>query len=101
LIDFLQHLTSTKDLIVQELNSIPGFKCISPDGCYVAFTDITETGKSSQEMHDFLLKEAKVAVVPGLKEWFGKGAEGYIRMSFASSEEVVSEALYRIKKSLR
>jgi bifunctional pyridoxal-dependent enzyme with beta-cystathionase and maltose regulon repressor activities len=52
-------------------------------------------------MHDFLLKEAKVAVVPGLKEWFGKGAEGYIRMSFASSEEVVSEALYRIKKSLR
>jgi aminotransferase len=101
LIDFLQHLTSTKDLIIQELNSIPGFKCISPDGCYVAFTDITETGKSSQEMHDFLLKEAKVAVVPGLKEWFGKGAEGYIRMSFASSKEVVSEALYRIKKSLR
>ena len=51
-------------------------------------------------MADYLLKEAKVAVVPGLKQWFGDGAEGYIRMSFATSEEIVQEAIYRIKNSL-
>jgi aspartate/methionine/tyrosine aminotransferase len=69
------------------------------DGCYVAFTNITETKKSSQEIYDLLLQEAKVAVVPGLKQWFGEGAEGHIRMSFATSE-VIYEAMDRIKTVL-
>ena len=98
LTDFLNHLNEIKDLTVNELNSIPGFKCIAPEGCYVAFTNITQTNKSSSEMHEFLLKEAKVAIVPGLKQWFGDGAEGYIRMSFATSKEIMSEAISRIKK---
>jgi len=66
----------------------------------VAFTDIRGTGKSSAEMAELLLKEAKVAVVPGSKQWFGAGAEGYIRMSFATSADVISEALQRIKQTL-
>ena len=48
-----------------------------------------------------LLNETKVAVVPGLKQWFGDGAEGYIRMSFASSEEILTDALGRVKKYLK
>jgi aspartate/methionine/tyrosine aminotransferase len=36
------------------------------------FTNITETKKTSQEIYDLLLQEAKVAVVPGLKQWFEK-----------------------------
>jgi aspartate/methionine/tyrosine aminotransferase len=96
--DFLVHLTKMKDLTVNELNSIPNFECIAPEGCYVAFTNIKGTKKSSQEIQDILLNEAKVLVVPGLKQWFGDGAEGYIRMSFATSEEILTEALSRIKK---
>jgi aminotransferase len=97
---FLRHLTAMRSLIVKELNSIPGFSCIAPQGCYVAFVDIRNTGKTSEEMHQFLLKEAKVAVVPGLKQWFGEGAEGYIRLSFASSEAILADALNRIKKAM-
>lgn len=96
--DFLVHLTKMKDLTVNELNSIPNFECIAPEGCYVAFTNIKGTKKSSQEIQDILLNEAKVLVVPGLKQWFGDGAEGYIRMSFATSEEILTDALSRIKK---
>ena len=96
--DFLVHLTKMKDITVNELNSIPNFECIAPEGCYVAFTNIKGTKKSSQEIQDILLKEAKVLVVPGLKQWFGDGAEGYIRMSFATSEEILTDALSRIKK---
>ena len=48
-----------------------------------------------------LLNETKVAFVPGLKQWFGDGAEGYIRMSFASSEEILTDALGRVKKYLK
>jgi len=47
------------------------------------------------------LKEAKVAVVPGLKKWFGDGADGYIRMSFATSDQILNEAIQRIKSVVK
>ncbi len=98
--DFLKHLQLMRDLCVGELNAVDGFKCIAPEGCYVAFVNISETGKTSKEVQQLLLDEAKVAVVPGLKEWFGDGAEGYIRLSFATSGEVLNEALLRIKTAM-
>lgn len=98
--NFLTHLHSMRSLVVNELNSIPGFKCISPEGCYVAFADITGTNKSNKEIHELLFNTAKVAVVPGLKEWFGEAATGHIRVSFATSEEILKEAFLRIKKTM-
>jgi len=96
--EFLNHLQRMRNLCVNELNSIPGFKCIPPEGCYVAFVDIKETGKTSKKIQEQLLERAGVSVVPGLKEWFGAGADGYIRISFATSEEILTEALSRIRK---
>lgn len=96
--DFLKHLQAMRDMCVKELNSINGFECIAPEGCYVAFVNISGTGKTSTEIYNLLLKEAKVAVVPGLKQWFGEGAENYIRLSFATSEEILSDSLKRIKR---
>lgn len=97
---FVSHLQHMRDLIVTGLNSIEGFNCRTPEGCYVAFTDIRDTGMSSADLAERLLKDAKVAVVPGSKQWFGAGAEGYIRMSFATSEAVITEAIHRIKENL-
>jgi len=98
--EFLVHLQKMRDLAVAELNATHGFKCISPEGCYVAFTDITGTNKTSQEIYQLLLDKAKVAVVPGAKQWFGEGAEGFIRMSFATSESILGEALHHIKTTV-
>lgn len=98
--NFVVHLQKMRDLCTVSLNAIPGFHCIPPEGCYVAFTNITGTGKSSKEIHQLLLEQAKVAVVPGAKEWFGEGAEGFIRMSFATSEAILGDALYRIKNTM-
>jgi len=98
---FVAHLQNMRDLCVTELNRIEGVHCIAPEGCYVAFANITGTGKSSSDIHTLLLNEAKVAVVPGLKQWFGEGAEGYIRLSFATSEGILSEALKRIRNTLK
>jgi aminotransferase len=97
---FLQHLQQQRDYTVSKLNEIPGVQCLSPQGCFVAFADIRETGLSSERMHQYLLQRARVAVVPGLKEWFGVGAEGYIRISFATSTEILSEAISRIQQSI-
>ncbi len=98
--NFLIHLQKMRDLCDRELNATHGFHCIPPEGCYVAFTNITGTGMTSKEVHQLLMDKARVAVVPGAKEWFGQGAEGFIRMSFATSEDILGEALHRIKSTV-
>jgi aspartate/methionine/tyrosine aminotransferase len=99
--DFLRHLQTMRDLCVHALNDITGFRCVLPEGCYVAFADISATGMSSREMQELLFTEARVAVVPGLPEWFGDGADGYIRLSFATTREILTNALDRIKNTIQ
>ena len=88
-----------RSIIVNRFNGLTGFKCYYPEGCYLAFVNIKETGLSSKEVYDLLLNKAKVAVVPGLPQWFGTEAEGYIRLSFATSEMLIEEAMNRIQKT--
>ena len=97
---FLQHLSNMRTLCTEAINNIDGFSCIAPEGCYVSFVDIKQTGMSSEELHFYLLQEAKVAVVPGLKKWFGEGAEGYIRISFATSEDILMQAFSNINNAM-
>lgn len=97
---FVSHLYQMRNLCVTELNSIKGVSCYAPEGCYVAFANIQQTGKTNQEIHQILLEQAQVAVVPGLKEWFGEGANGYIRLSFATSTEILTKALAQTKNVL-
>lgn len=99
--DFLQHLQRMRDLCVNSLNRIGGVRCLAPAGCYVAFPDITGTGLSSGEMQELLFNEARVAVVPGLPEWFGDGANGHIRLSFATSAEILTQAMERITNTIQ
>jgi aminotransferase len=99
--EFVNHLHAMRDHAVDRLNQIPGFTCTYPEGCYVAFANITGTGRSSAEIRDILFDQAKVAVVPGLPEWFGPGAAGYIRLSFATSKAILDEALDRITGTIR
>lgn len=99
--DIITHLTEMRALCNKELNSISTISFIPPQGCYVAFVNIKNTGLNSTQVTELLLQEAKVAVVPGKTEWFGPGAEGYIRLSFATNKEILSEGLERIKQTLK
>lgn len=98
--NFVNHLQAMRDLSVERINSIKGISCLAPEGCYVAWINITETGMNSADLQQLLLEKAKVAVVPGLNQWFGAGAEGYIRISFATSETILNEAFNRIHSTL-
>jgi aminotransferase len=98
--NFVDHLQEMRDKTVGAINQIKGFSCRPPEGCYVAWIDIRETGMSSAAMQTLLLQESRVAVVPGLQEWFGSGAEGYIRISFATSSEILDEAFTRIQHTI-
>ena len=83
-----------RDLIVDGLNRIPGFRCHKPKGAFYVFPNITGTGKRSKEMEELLMNEAGVAVLAGTS--FGKFGEGYIRLSYANSQENIKRALEKI-----
>jgi bifunctional pyridoxal-dependent enzyme with beta-cystathionase and maltose regulon repressor activities len=98
--NFVAHLTNMRNICVEGLNKINGIYCPSPQGCYLVFPDITATGFTASELQTILLEKAKVAVVPGLSQWFGERAAGHIRISFATSDEIIQESLYRITKAM-
>ncbi len=81
-------------LVVSGLNKM-GLDCFEPEGAFYAFPNIRSTGLTSEEFAGRLLKEQKVAVVPG--SVFGDCGEGYLRCSYATSYEELTEALARIK----
>jgi aminotransferase len=87
-----------REFIVDELNRI-GLECSKPQGAFYAFPSIKKTGLSSMEFARRLLKEQKVAVVPGSA--FGKSGEGFVRISYASSLDNLKEALNRIEVFLK
>ncbi|WP_461206662.1 pyridoxal phosphate-dependent aminotransferase [Clostridium sp. DL1XJH146] len=86
---------SRRDLLIDEISKIDGLSCLKPKGAFYLFVNITKTGLSSEEFAMRLIKEAKVAVVPG--DGFGKEGSGYIRLSYVTSEEKIIEGMRRLK----
>ncbi|WP_295918192.1 aminotransferase class I/II-fold pyridoxal phosphate-dependent enzyme [Anaerovibrio lipolyticus] len=72
-----------------------GLKCFEPKGAFYIFPDITSTGLSSEEFAEKILMQEHVALVPG--NAFGECGEGFVRCSYATSIEQISEALLRIE----
>ena len=87
-----------RQLIVEGLNAIPGISCVMPRGAFYAFPNITGTGMSSKACADFMLNEAGVACLSGAS--FGPHGEGYLRLSYANSEENIRKALMRMAEAL-
>lgn len=85
-------------LLVDRLNQL-GLKCFNPEGAFYVFPSIQSTGLSSEEFCNRLVKEQRVAVVPGGA--FGKCGEGYVRISYAYSLKHLLEALKRIELFLQ
>jgi aspartate/methionine/tyrosine aminotransferase len=94
----VRELRARRDLIVDGLNRIPGLRCHKPSGAFYVFPNITGTGKRSKEMEELLMNEAGVAVLAGTS--FGKFGEGYIRLSYANSQENIKRALEKIAEVL-
>ena len=81
-------------MFVSGLNRI-GLDCFEPKGAFYAFPSVRSWGLSSEEFAERLLKEQKVAVVPG--NVFGQSGEGFLRCSYATSREELIEALDRME----
>ena len=85
-------------LVWKRLNEM-GLRVFKPRGTFYIFPSIKNTGLTSQEFTEKLIREAKVVVVPG--NAFGKAGEGYIRISYATSYKNLAEAMDRIENFLK
>jgi aspartate aminotransferase len=87
-----------RNWLIPALNEVDGFKCGMPEGAFYAFLDVREltAGKfaTSAEVADLLLNEAHVVVTDGA----GFGAEGYLRISYATSMENLHTAVSKMKQ---
>ncbi|WP_421926653.1 pyridoxal phosphate-dependent aminotransferase [Neoaquamicrobium sediminum] len=82
-------------IVVEGLNALPGFSCITPKGAFYAFPNVRDTGRPAKAFASALLEDAGVALIGGPD--FGVLGEGYLRLSYANSEENILRALERIE----
>lgn len=87
-----------RKLITDGMNKIKGLHQAPIEGAFYGYVDGRETGMSIEALSQMLLNDAHVAVVPGTA--FGASGTGHFRLSFATSDELLSSALERIGKVL-
>lgn len=97
----MQEFKRRHDFLLQRINAIPGMECQPADGAFYAFVSVKnllkQLGlKNDLELSEYLLKEAKVAVVPGS----AFGTDDHIRLSYATSTEILEKALNRIQQAV-
>ncbi len=83
-----------RKLLHAELNKIHGITCLLAEGAFYLFPNITSFGLKDLDFCNRLLDEEKVAAVPGS----AFGAEGYLRLSYATSDEIIQKGVTRLAK---
>lgn len=94
-----QAFQKRRDRIVAGLNDIPGFRCHMPQGAFYAFPNVKALNKSVEDLAQYLLENAGVALLPGTS--FGANGDGFLRLSYANSLDNIDQALGRIKEAVR
>jgi aspartate/methionine/tyrosine aminotransferase len=85
-----------RDIFVKRLNTIPGFRCQTPEGAFYAWVNIEDTGMSAEEVQKLLLEEVGVAGIAGAA--FGVEGKNYLRFSLVSAAHLLEEALDRMER---
>jgi aspartate aminotransferase len=85
-----------REQFVCDLNRVPGFSCLQPEGAFYAWVNVSESGMTAEEICRIMLDEAGVAAIPGAA--FGPAGKDFVRFSFASSIATLKEAVERIQK---
>ena len=94
--EMLATYAERRRLLVEGLNRIPKVSCGWPKGTFYCFANIRGAGMSSEDFTTGLLRETRVVAVPG--SGFGSAGEGYVRLSYATSSQNISEGLSRLRR---
>ncbi|OUU23989.1 MAG: hypothetical protein CBC13_04390 [Planctomycetia bacterium TMED53] len=93
---FVEHLKSLVPYTADQLSQLAGVDCPKPEGTFLLFPSVSAFDMDCESLAEFILTEARVAVVPGAERWFGSRAKGHLRLSVATSRSVVDAALERL-----
>jgi aspartate/methionine/tyrosine aminotransferase len=96
--EMVAEFDARRKLVVDGLNALPGVTCVTPKGAFYAFPNISATGHKAKPLASDLLERSSVAVIGGPD--FGTLGEGYIRLSYANSQENILRALDRMRVHL-
>lgn len=88
-----------RDVLVEGLNTIPGIKCVKPEGALYAFPNISGTGMTSEEFADFALEKTGVALLPGNN--FGAHGEGYVRLCYVNTLANIERAVEKLAQAIK
>ncbi len=94
--EFNNEYLKRRKIMVEGLSRLPGLRILEPEGAFYVFADVTGTGMTDIEFADGAL-EAGVQLIPAS---LITGGEGFVRISYASDEEVIREGLVRLNKWL-
>lgn len=97
--EMLAAFDTRRRVVVDLLNAMPGVSCVVPKGAFYAFPNIKDTGWQAKPLASKLLDQTGVATIGGPD--FGILGEGYIRISYANSEENIRRALGRMHEFLQ
>jgi aspartate/methionine/tyrosine aminotransferase len=95
--EVVARLQAKRDKVVSAVSDMPGLSCVTPEATFYVMLDVRELGLTSQEFATELLQRHHVAVVPGTA--FGDVGEGYVRLTFAVTDDVLDEGLDAIARA--
>ena len=98
--EILEHYQQNRDRITQFVDSMTTLSAIPPKATYLYWINIEQTGHSADFIVEHLRKNHALAVIPGNPTFFGPRAEGHIRLSFATTTDVLEEGLERLREGL-
>jgi aspartate/methionine/tyrosine aminotransferase len=87
-----------RKIIVDELNAMDGVRCRMPHGAFYAFANFSAIDEDTKRLAGYLLDEGGVACLSGTS--FGASGRGYLRFSYANSQENIREGMRRIREAL-
>lgn len=83
--------------LVEEINKLKNLSCLAPAGAFYIFLNIKKTGMSSHDFCEYLFEKYRVAVIAG--SIFGVSGEGFVRISYAASDETLKAVVEGLQKA--
>lgn len=83
--------------LVEEINKLKNFSCLTPKGAFYIFLNIKKTGMSSHDFCEYIFETQRVAVISG--HIFGPSGEGFVRISYAASDEMLKAVIEGLKRA--
>lgn len=99
--EFVAHLQACRDYVCDRLNAMPGITAERQEATFVSFFDMHRTGLTAEEFARQIYETDRVYLVPGTDKWFGPGAGGHVRLCYATSHEILEQALDRIENGVK